>query len=450
MREIPHAQFEHSLPRADARSADPVWSAAYARNAFVQGSQVGWRFLILTEIANFTALRRHLGRSRADTLIMDVAARIGDALPDARVVIAGRDVAEIAFESEARLALDVAIAVLEAAFEQPFDIDGESHAVHIQLGAAAATWHRDEVHLIEEAERALLEARTERVAVTRDVTGDTAATDRAELARDLTAAIDREEMFLQYQPKVHLRRQQVTSVEALIRWNHPTRGLVLPNDFIPLAEESRDIVALTLWTIRRSIADQKTLSGHGHDLRIFINIAGALLADQRFVRRACALVEASGAKLGFEITETSVIRDPESAIANLKVFAEIGIVIAIDDYGAGLSSLAYLKQLPARELKIDKLFVTQLTSSNRDPLIVRSTIDLAHALEMEVVAEGVETQAAMALLSVMGCDMIQGFLISRPINLDALIHFLNDGKYQAIAADVRAPFNRLATVWKRG
>ncbi|MGA1800125.1 EAL domain-containing protein [Sphingomonas sp. 4RDLI-65] len=379
-----------------------------------------------------------------------MAARIGEALPDARIMIAGRDVAEVAFESDARLALDVAIAALETAFEKPFDIDGESHVIHVQLGAAAADSHRDEVHLIEEAEHALLESRTERVAIARDVTGNTAAIDRAELARDLTGAIVNEELFLQYQPKVHLRRQQITSVEALVRWNHPTRGLVLPGDFIPLAEESRDIIALTLWTIRRSIRDQKTLAEHGHHLRIFINIAGVLLADKRFVRQACALVEASGAELGFEITETSVIRDPESAIANLKVFAEIGITIAIDDYGAGLSSLAYLKQLPARELKIDKLFVTQLTSSNRDPLIVRSTIDLAHALEMEVVAEGVETQAAMALLSVMGCDMIQGFLISRPINLDALIHFLEDGKSLAIAADLRAPFNRLAAVWKRG
>ena len=452
MRDIPHAQFENSTPLTDTRLIDFDPSVGRAHDAFSQASQAGWRFLILAEIANFTALRRHLGRLRADTLIVDVVTRIGNALPDARVMIAGRDVAEIAFESEARLALDVAIAALEVAFEQPFDVDGETYVIHIQLGAAAAAvaGHRDDVHLIDEAEHALIEARSERIAIARDVTGNSAAIDRAELAQDLALAIQREELFLQYQPKVHLRRQQITSVEALVRWNHPTRGLVLPNDFIPLAEESRDIVALTLWTIRRSIADQKTLAANGHDLRIFINIAGALLADKRFVRRACALVEASGAQLGFEITETSVIRDPESAIANLKVFAEIGIVIAIDDYGAGLSSLAYLKQLPARELKIDKLFVTQLTSSNRDPLIVRSTIDLAHALEMEVVAEGVETQAAMALLSVMGCDMIQGFLISRPINLEALMHFLEDGKYQAMTADIRAPFNRLATVWKRG
>ncbi len=448
MREFPHAHFTHgtagagdaTVPRGDVAERSPLRPLIHSR----------WQFLIHAEIANFAVLRRHLGRPRADTLIIDVAARIAEALPEARTAIAGRDVAEIAFENDARLSLDLALHGLEAAFDVPFDIDGESHKVHLLLGAAAATGPRDEVRLVEEAERALRDARTERTIVARDVVHAAASVDRIALARDLTAAIENDELFLQYQPKVHLRRQQITSVEALVRWQHPTRGLVLPSDFIPIAEESRDIVALTLWTIRRAIVDQKTLATHGHDLTIFINIAGALLADMRFVRRACAMVESSGARLGFEITETSVIRDPESAIANLKVFADIGITIAIDDYGAGLSSLAYLKQLPARELKIDKLFVTQLTSSNRDPLIVRSTIDLAHALEMEVVAEGVETHAAMALLSVMGCDMIQGFLISRPINLDALVHFLDADGHLAAAADMRAPFNRLATVWKRG
>ena len=162
------------------------------------------------------------------------------------------------------------------------------------------------------------------------------------------------------------------------------------------------------------------------------------------------MVGESDAMLGFEVTETSVIRDPESAIANLQRFADIGIRVAIDDYGAGLSSLAYLKQLPARELKIDKLFVTQLTSSNRDPLIVRSTIDLAHALDMEVVAEGVETHAALALLTVMGCDMIQGFLISRPIALDAFVSFLREDRHCRAPEVSRDSFNRLAATWKRG
>lgn len=449
MSEHTYSQIECSTAHTDALLATPVSLGISRLDDICDSVLNGWRFLILAEIANFATLRRHLGKARSETLIADFATRVGEALPDARIVAVGRDIVEIAFESGARLALDVAIAALEGAFERPFDIDGETHGIQVRLGGAAAAPHRDEVHLIEAAEQALAEARVERTPVTFDVAGSTAANDRAQLVRDLALAIENGELFLQYKPKVHLRKQQTTSVEALVRWNHPVRGLVLPGDFIPLAEETQDIVALTLWTIRRSIEDQKTLLRAGHDLRVFINIAGGLLADAWFVRRACALVEESGAQLGFEITETSVIRDPESAIANLKIFAEIGIIIAIDDYGAGLSSLAYLKQLPARELKIDKLFVTQLTSSNRDPLIVRSTIDLAHALEMEVVAEGVETPAAMALLTVMGCDMIQGFLISRPINIDALIHFLDDGKSLAMATEVPTPFNRLATVWKR-
>jgi EAL domain-containing protein (putative c-di-GMP-specific phosphodiesterase class I) len=271
-----------------------------------------------------------------------------------------------------------------------------------------------------------------------------ATLDVLQVARELDQAIDREELVLHYQPKVHVRHQEIRSAEALVRWHHPERGLVMPNDFISVAEECMLIDRMTLWTIRRAIEDQRNLAARGHDLRLFINIAGQLLADSAFVRAACDLVGGSDAKLGFEITETSVIRDPASAIANLQIFADFGITIAIDDYGAGLSSLAYLKQLPARELKIDKLFVTQLTSSNRDPLIVRSTIDLAHALEMEVVAEGVETHAALALLTVMGCDMVQGFLISRPVVLESLIQYLDEGRHRAPAPNPLAGFGGFA------
>ena len=173
-----------------------------------------------------------------------------------------------------------------------------------------------------------------------------------------------------------------------------------------------------------------------------------LLADADFVKEACAIVSISGAKLGFEITETAVIRDPDSAIQHLQSFADIGVQLAIDDYGAGLSSLAYLKRLPANELKIDKMFVMQLTSSNRDPLIVRSTIDLAHALEMEVTAEGVETPSALALLSVMGCDMVQGYLLSRPLGFDAFRKYLADEAHLTSAANVQS-FIRPESFWKR-
>ncbi|PAX06679.1 EAL domain-containing protein [Sphingomonas lenta] len=410
-----------------------------------------WRFLILGRIANFDLLRRHLGRARADILAGDLSRIINRALPQARSGVSASDLIEIAFEDYNRQSLYRAATTIEHLLNRPIEIDGELYDIDVLLGAAVADGPpTDDVRMIEQAELALRQATADRKVVIRDAHAAHESVDRIALARDLSRAVANGELFLQYQPKMHVRRQRVAGVEALIRWKHPERGLVLPGDFIPLAEETRAILPMTLWTIRQAIADQAVLTSHGHDLRVFVNIAGVLLSDARFVEEACAIVADHADKIGFEITETSVIRDPESAIANLKIFDDIGVHIAIDDYGAGLSSLAYLKRLPARELKIDKLFVTQLTTSNRDPLIVRSTIDLAHALEMEVVAEGVETQAALALLSVMGCDMIQGFLISRPVGLNALITYLQDERHTEAVEDSRATFNRLAATWKRG
>lgn len=409
-----------------------------------------WRFLALAEIANFPQLRRHLGCARADMLVGDVIERFSAAAPAIRPSIAGRTTIEFAFEGEEAAELDRTLDLLRAAGDAPFDLDGEAHRIELVFGAAAGRVPQtDDVRLIEEAEDALAEARGGSTPVTHDLTGPDAREIRR-LADELRIAIDADQLVLFYQPKIHVRRQQFDSAEALVRWRHPERGLVLPGDFIAAAEEGGVIDLLTLWTIRRAIADQRRLRAAGHDLRLFINISGQLLADPAFVEEACGLVADSGAELGFEVTETSVIRDPRSAIANIQRFADSGVTIAIDDYGAGLSSLAYLKQLPARELKIDKLFVTQLTSSNRDPLIVRSTIDLAHALDMEVVAEGVETHAALALLTVMGCDMVQGFLISRPVPLEALMTFLDDEGHHSAPQETRQSFNRLATVWKRG
>jgi len=410
--------------------------------------RIGWRFHVLAEIANFTALRRRLGRSRADLLCGDVADLLSGALPQARITVAGRALIEIDFEGSTPAALDDALDTARAALATPLDLDGEGQDVLLLFGVAIGRSHADEIRLAEEAEAALVEARGSGGVVTHEVAERARGTRK--LTTELQRAITSDELVLFYQPKVHSRRQEIDSAEALIRWQHPERGLVMPGDFIPAAENGQLIDRLTLWTIERAIKDQQVLLAAGHDLRLFINISGQLLADPAFVERACDLVVRSDAKLGFEVTETSVIRDPASAIANLQRFADIGVRIAIDDYGAGLSSLAYLKQLPARELKIDKLFVTQLTSSNRDPLIVRSTIDLAHALDMEVVAEGVETHAALALLTVMGCDMVQGFLISRPIPLDALIAFLAEDGNRRASLETRLSFSRLATAWKRG
>ncbi|WP_260598621.1 EAL domain-containing protein [Sphingomonas endolithica] len=409
-----------------------------------------WRFLCLAEIGNFAALRRQLGIEGANRLLADAEAHIVAVLPRARVRAIGRTALEISFEGGALADLEAALDELRATFARVREFEGEPVGFEMLLaGAADPVGHTEDVRLAEEAEGALEQARLEKRIVIRDLSAGTPAFDRLTLARDLPPAIANCEMFLQYQPKVNVRRQEVASAEALVRWQHPTRGLISPGDFITLAEEIGEIGPLTLWTLDQVIEDQKRLSADGHDMMIFINISGQLLADTEFVDAACRKVREGSTRIGFEITETSVIRDPDVAIAHLQILAAVGVTIAIDDYGAGLSSLAYLKQLPARELKIDKLFVLNLTSSQRDPLIVRSTIDLAHALDMEVTAEGVETQAAMALLTVMGCDMVQGYLISRPISIEAFREYLRHDQWELPDNHPESMFSRPPSFWKR-
>lgn len=251
---------------------------------------------------------------------------------------------------------------------------------------------------------------------------------RMALLRDLREAVATDQLFVVYQPKVRTSSGRIEAAEALVRWRHPSRGLVPPDEFVHLAEESGLIGELSRWVILKSLADQKTLAAQGHDLAIHVNISGRLVADARFTAWALDAISTSRCgDFGIEVTETAVIDDPEAGLAHLRAFAEAGITIALDDYGSGLSSLTYLKQLPATELKIDRLFISGLTSSHLDPLLVRSTIDLAHALGMEVTAEGVESPLAYALLRTMGCDLVQGYFVSKPLELADLGKFVASG-----------------------
>ena len=246
------------------------------------------------------------------------------------------------------------------------------------------------------------------------------------LPSELRDAIATDELLLHYQPKMRARTGEIDSIEALVRWQHNRRGLVAPDAFIPVAEKMGHIRALTEWTLHKAVADQARLADAGHDLPIYVNISACLLGDPDFARAALNIVMPRARSIGFEITETAVIEDPEHALAHLQEFVDAGVRIAIDDYGAGMSSLSYLKRLPAHELKIDRAFVAELSRSHRDPLIVRSTIDLAHALGLKVTAEGVEKLSSFALLRAMGCDLIQGYLVARPVAFDGLLTFLND------------------------
>jgi len=240
------------------------------------------------------------------------------------------------------------------------------------------------------------------------------------LISELMAAVAAGDVWMAYQPKYDLRADCINGVEALMRWTHPRRGFVSPDLFIGMAEETGHIRPLTEWVIRQAINDQKTLARQGHELMMSVNISGRLLSDEPFADFALHEVATSGANLCFEITETAVIDNPELALGIIDRFAAAGIKVSIDDYGSGLSSLAYLKRIRADELKIDKAFVLTLDESSRDALLVKSTIDLAHSLGLKVVAEGVETPTALALLRGMGCDIAQGYLIGRPVTLKAL------------------------------
>lgn len=249
--------------------------------------------------------------------------------------------------------------------------------------------------------------------------------DTAAMMRELPEALLNGQVTLEYQPKQDLRSGNVESVEALLRWRRSDDVLVNTGQLIALLEVTGAIRDVTIWTINRAITDARGLRDHGHEKIVYVNMSGSILSSISFCQTVLEMLANCDVRIGFEITETSVISDPDIAIENLRVFALAGISIAIDDFGAGLSSLEYLQQLPACELKIDRNFIAKLSSSNRNPLIVKATIDLAHALEMKVTAEGVDDPLCVALLKVMGCDMAQGYLISPPLPVPELLQFLS-------------------------
>jgi len=250
--------------------------------------------------------------------------------------------------------------------------------------------------------------------------------DELELLHDLQQAIEHEELTLAYMPKLGLRTGRIEAVECLCRWDHPLRGPISPEEFIAMADESGMMEQLTLWIAKMMIADQRTLAAHGIKIQFDLNLSASLVSNIECCNRLIELISGAEGRIGVEITETAVIEHPEIALENLNRLVKAGAWLAIDDYGSGLSSLSYLRQIPAHELKIDRSFVTGITKSNRDPLLVRSSIELAHSLEMLITAEGVEDDVTLSLLQVMGCDFIQGYWLSRALPLNKLTIFLED------------------------
>jgi EAL domain-containing protein (putative c-di-GMP-specific phosphodiesterase class I) len=324
---------------------------------------------------------------------------------------------------------DEAVALAEGfldALATPVMLGGNAIDVHLSAGLAVVGVDDARVASpIERANVALDQAGAGRRRLTvfdEVVYGDPAA--NLSLMSEMLTAVAEGHLQPYYQPKYDIREGRITGLEALARWTHPVRGMLGPDLFIPMAEETGAIRDLTDCVLDRAIADQARLIEAGHELSMSVNISGRLLGDADFAVAALEMAKSARGKLCFEITETAIIENPEAAIANIERFVAAGIEISIDDYGAGLSSLGYLKRIPAHELKIDKAFVMGMAQGKRDALLVRSTVDLAHSLGMKVTAEGVETPMVMSLLSGMGCDIAQGYLIARPMPLAGLMDFL--------------------------
>lgn len=224
--------------------------------------------------------------------------------------------------------------------------------------------------------------------------------------------------MLHYQPKVDVRNGAVTGVEALVRWAHPDYGLVLPDDFVPLAEETGVIKPLTRWVLDEALRQAQEWREKGIELPVVVNLSARILHDHYVVEMATdALADGSIAPghLGLEVTESAVMVDPGRALVALRRLHDLGVTISLDDFGTGYSSFAYLDQLPANELKIDRSFVRDMVENHSHYRIVRGTIDIGHDLGLTTVAEGIEDRETLEALSGLGCDLGQGFYVSRPL-----------------------------------
>ncbi len=387
----------------------------------------GEGFIAILEVDRFAMLRRDIGARLANRVLAHVAERIAVELDLCEIGRTGRTSIEFAFVAAGPEEARAALLRLVKQLTERITVDDLTFDLTVLIGAAQVSADATREETLDHAAAAIATAQSTRQPVCfadEESDGESGLDDLA-LMRDLRRAITTNELRLHYQPKLRSRTNTIDSAEALLRWPHPVRGAAAIERLIRLAESTGAIRDLTEWVVAQAVADQKRLAASGHDLTIYVNISGVLLPDADFAERVLATVACANGRIGFEVTETAVIQDPEGALTNLRAFSGAGIKIAIDDYGSGLSSLSYLKQLPANELKIDQMFVSGLIDSHRDPLLVRSSIDLAHALDMEVTDEGVEDPLALSLLRVMGCDMVQGYLISPPIELNAFQRFLD-------------------------
>ncbi len=389
--------------------------------------------LFIADLDRFKEINDTLGHHYGDVVLQQVAIRMCAALRESDTIsrLGGDEFAVVLPAITGEGDAVNAARKLAAVLEEPIVVDDHSLHVGISIGIALFPEHgMDSSTLMRHADVAMYVAkRASQDFVIYSPEQDQHSVTRLALAGELRRAIENDELVLYYQPKVDLKRDVVTGVEALVRWQHPQRGLLSSDEFIPLAEQTGLIRPLTLFVLEEALHQYHLWQQAGVDVVMSINLSASHLQDQQLADHISLLLDewqVPACQLLFEITESAIMADPMRAMHTLKQLNEMGIGLSIDDFGTGYSSLVYLKQLPVAEIKIDKSFVIDMLDSDNseDLVIVRSTIDLGHNMGLRVVAEGVESLAVLERLTELGCDQAQGYCISYPLLADEFITWL--------------------------
>jgi diguanylate cyclase (GGDEF)-like protein len=418
--------------------------------AIAQCSEAGIRLTILMmDLDRFKYVNDTLGHSVGDHVLREVSVRLQQTVVGAECIARlGGDEFAILVKHGGDPDFTATARHIITALEMPILYEGQPLDVGTSIGLAHYPEHGlDAQTLMRNADIAMYAAKRNKTGfATYEHHYDTSQQEHLSLLGELRRAVDRNELRLYYQPKVSLHSSHVSAVEALLRWEHPTRGLVPPAQFIPFAEHTGYIKLLTRWVIREAVRQCGAWLREGLTLQVSVNISARDLMNRDLPEHVAELLaehEVTPGLLCLEITESGFMEDPAHAQKVLDRLAELGVKLSIDDYGTGYSSLSYIMKLPVQELKIDQSFISRMVSDPEISTIVRSTIDLGHNLGLQVVAEGVEDAAVWNLLRSLGCDDAQGFFMSRPLEPAALASWIraNHGTFdcaQSGTASARA------------
>jgi diguanylate cyclase (GGDEF)-like protein len=411
--------------------------------AAAAGSSIG---VAVINLNRFRRINEHLGYSVGDAVLANVASRLSS-VPSVTSAVARLAADQFAAFTRLRDPKDLQAwgTSLLLALSEPVVVEAQPIDISATIGLAASLVDAPAADdLLRCGDLALEQARREkRPLAMYEEALDPATRDQLSLLGELRHAVEHDELRLFFQPKIELATGRVAGGEVLLRWQHPTRGLLSPAAFIPFAEQTGFIRRITRWTLDRAIAQAAEWHRAGNPLQLAVNISAEDIADVRFDTRVAGLLtrhQLPPSLLTLELTESGFIEDPNQALGMLDALAALGVNLSIDDFGTGYSSLSHLARMPANEVKIDRSFVQGLESDVEYAAVVRYAIDMGHSLGMKVVAEGIETEAAAQRLRAFGCDIAQGYLYARPMPCQALEIWL-EGKERTPIIAVPIGFN---------